>query len=232
MGSAIKVTAGTTRTQAGAVPITESTTHVIGSTAPAAGSNLGDGLVLPQLGGGHVECRVSNTTANPVQVYGNASDTLNGIAASQGVMVPPGSVAHFNSEMAGEWIAQCVSQQNATYGANAATAGTTLHVSDVAGGGSTVDLALTGTLAAAANAQLPTVAALVAAMPVPAIGNSYILRVTNRSGGAFSWTVTTNTGWTLTGTMSIAQNTWREFVVTLTSLTTATLQSVATGTYS
>jgi hypothetical protein len=32
--------------------------------------------------------------------------------------------------------------------------------------------------------------------------------------------------------MTIAQNTWREFVVTLVSLTTATLQSVAVGTYS
>jgi hypothetical protein len=44
--------------------------------------------------------------------------------------------------------------------------------------------------------------------------------------------VTTNTGWTLSGTMTIAANTWREFVVTLNTLTTATLQSVATGTYS
>jgi hypothetical protein len=45
-------------------------------------------------------------------------------------------------------------------------------------------------------------------------------------------TVTTNTGWTLTGTMTIATNTFRDFVVNLTSLSAATLTSVGTGTYS
>ena len=64
----------------------------------------------------------------------------------------------------------------------------------------------------------------------PKIGSTYRLRVINRSSGNFAWTMTTNTGWTLTGTMTIAQNTWRDFVVTLTSLTAATLQAVGVGT--
>lgn len=118
------------------------------------------------------------------------------------------------------------------FNTNAATAGTTLLAADVTGGTVNVDLALTGTLGAGANAQMPTVAAIVAALPNPVVGLSYRLRIINESSANFAWTVTTNTGWTLTGTMSIAQNTWREFVVTLTSLTAATLQNVAVGTFS
>jgi len=93
-------------------------------------------------------------------------------------------------------------------------------------------LNMTGTLAGAANAQLPLVSALVAVLHSPSVGSSYILRIINSSAGAFAWTVTTNTGWTLNGTMTINQNTWREFLVTLTSTSAATLQSIGTGTYS
>lgn len=97
-------------------------------------------------------------------------------------------------------------------------------------------LALTGTLAAGANIQLPTVATAAAAVPGgETVGGSIILRIINRSSANFAWTVTTNTGWTLTGTMTIAQNTWRDFIATVTGVTngaasTATLQAVGTGT--
>ncbi|KVT62181.1 hypothetical protein WK54_07680 [Burkholderia ubonensis] len=64
------------------------------------------------------------------------------------------------------------------------------------------------------------------------VGLTWQLRVINSSGGAFAWTVTTNTGWTLGGSMGVNQNTFRDFVVTITSATTATIQSVGTGTQS
>ncbi len=117
------------------------------------------------------------------------------------------------------------------------TVGFTLSAAQVTGGTANVTLILSGTLGAGANAQLPTVAALIAATPGFIAGYSYNLRIVNTSSGAYAWTVTTNSGsgtWTLTGTMSIAQNTFRDFVVTVTSLTTpaATITSVATGTYS
>lgn len=90
-----------------------------------------------------------------------------------------------------------------------------------------VVLDLTGTLAGAANIQLPTVASLLSAFG--GVAFSYILRVVNHSGGDFAWTVTTNTGWTLNGTMSIAQNTSRDFMVTVLANGTATLQQIGTG---
>lgn len=121
------------------------------------------------------------------------------------------------------------------YQTNAATSGTTLTAANIAGANTASDplvvyLNMTGTLAGAANAQLPTVAAMVAVFPTPVIGQTYILRVLNTSSGNFAWTVTTNTGWTLNGpSYAIAQNTWCEFLITLTSLTAATMQTIGRG---
>jgi hypothetical protein len=117
---------------------------------------------------------------------------------------------------------------------NSATASTTLTAANISGGSGEVYLNMTGALGGAANATLPTVAALLSLFPNPTVGASYTLRIINSSSGAFAWTVVTNTGWTLSGTMTIAQNTWREFVVNITNVATpaATLTAVGTGTQS
>jgi len=91
---------------------------------------------------------------------------------------------------------------------------------------------MTAVLAGAGTLNLPTVANLLAALTTMQVGETFILRIINSSSGAFAWTVTTATGWTLAGTMTIAQNTWREFLVTRTGTATATLQSLGTGTFS
>lgn len=100
------------------------------------------------------------------------------------------------------------------------------------GGAPDVTILLTATLAGAGAVTLPTVATLAAAIPNVTAATSYNLRIINASSGNFAWTVTTNTGWTLTGTMTIAQDTYRDFVVDFTSATAATLFSAGTGTYS
>jgi hypothetical protein len=76
------------------------------------------------------------------------------------------------------------------------------------------------------NLQMPTAANLVAAIPNAQVGFAYLLKIRNSSGSANTATITTNTGITLAGTMTIAQNVTRDFVVTLTSLTAVTVQSV------
>jgi len=97
-------------------------------------------------------------------------------------------------------------------------------------------LNLSGTLGAGAALTLPTVANLIATLtPQQAVvGSSVVLRIINSSGGAFAWTVTTNTGWTLTGTsQAIAQSTWQDYIITLTNVgasPTATMQAVGKGT--
>jgi hypothetical protein len=231
------ITAGTTRTQAGATQITADITTVNTSTAATAGTNFGDGVALPQIGSGTDRVLLINNTANPIQVYSynvssGTADTINGVAGATGVAMPPNSSATFIEASPGAWQCLLDSPQQAAFNTNTATSGATLTAANVTGGEASVDLALTGTLGGAANAQLPTVANLLQSMYGPAVGSTYRLRIINESSGAFAWTVTTNTGWTLTGTMSVAQNTWREFIVTITGLTTATLQNVAAGTFS
>jgi hypothetical protein len=120
-----------------------------------------------------------------------------------------------------------ITDTSASYSASASAVSFTATPAQISGGSAIAVLDLTGAPAAAENLTLPTVAALVAALPGAAIGDSWILRVKN-TGDTSAWTVLTNTGWTLNGIVAVAQG-FRDFVVTLTSLTTATLQNVGSG---
>lgn len=77
---------------------------------------------------------------------------------------------------------------------------------------------------------LPLATAIDTALPSMAIGQSYTLRIINTNSGTA--TVVTNTGWTTSGTLTIATNAWREFVVTRTGTATYTITQVGTGTTS
>jgi hypothetical protein len=90
---------------------------------------------------------------------------------------------------------------------------------------------MTGT---AGTVTVPTAALFIAALPSTAqvVGASGVLRIIATTG---TWTVTTATGWTLTGTMTIAISTWRDFVWTVTGVgasAAVTLQAIGTGTQS
>jgi hypothetical protein len=116
------------------------------------------------------------------------------------------------------------------YSTDSSTAGFTVAAAKITAPNLAV-LDLTGALAAGDNVQLDTVAHVIAGFSQPYNGQTYLLRIINNSSGAFAWTVTTNTGWTLVGTMTIGQNTYRDFLVTLTDVVahTATLQNVGSG---
>ena len=196
----------------------------------------GTGVNLPASSPGLSIC-VQNNGANPLMVYPvqGGSETINGIAAATGISLHPGTVGVFNCTAAGAWTVEPASPVQAILNVvTSVDANISLTAAQITGAVSAVDTQVSGGVAftAGRNLTLPTVAQLTAALHAPTIGTSFRLRITNAQGGAFAGTVTTNTGWTLTGTLTIAQNTWREFVVTLTSLTTATAKSVATGTYS
>lgn len=111
------------------------------------------------------------------------------------------------------------------YNTNTATADATATAAQVAGAQNVV-LNMTGALGAGKALTLPTAAEIVAAIPNAFVGMTYRLRVINTSSGNYAWTVTTATGLTLTGTMTVAQNTARDFLVTLTSLTAIAIQSL------
>jgi len=94
-------------------------------------------------------------------------------------------------------------------------------------------LDLTGTAGAGVALTLPTVAVLLATLtPQQAVvGSSVSLRVLNKTSQTV--TMTTATGWTISGTATIATAVWRDFTVTITAVgasPTATLQNVGSGT--
>ena len=101
-------------------------------------------------------------------------------------------------------------------------------------GANHVSLALTGTLAAGQALTLPTAASIIAAVPNAYVGQTYTLRIINQSSANFAWTVTANTGSTLAGggVATVAQNTWRDYLVTLTGPSTVTFTNLGTGTFS
>ena len=122
------------------------------------------------------------------------------------------------------------------YRAMTDTSAATLTWQQLLAGRKIVTVNMTGTLGAGAALTLDTVAIVVAAMQqiygsgVNVAGMSWMLRIINSSSANFAWTLTTATGWgTLGGTQSVAQNTTRLFVVTITTTTSGTIQSVGIG---
>ena len=103
-----------------------------------------------------------------------------------------------------------------------------------------VTLNMTTNLGGAGTINLPSAAQISAIIPTVATQSngtggtetSYFLRIINSSAGNFAWTVAGGGSWTLNGTMSINQNTYRDFQITLNSSTTATIQTIGTGTWS
>ncbi|SRR6266516_1604474 len=92
-----------------------------------------------------------------------------------------------------------------------------------------VTLDLAGTLGAGANITTPSAIDLLAAVPNGFVGQSYRLRIRNTSSANFAWTLVGGTGVTITGTATIAQNKYRDFVVTFTGPTTVTIQNIGGG---
>jgi hypothetical protein len=139
------ITAGTTRTQAGATLITADITTVNTSTAPTAGTILGDGVALPQVGSGTDRVFLINNTANPIQVYAfkpasGTADTINGVAGATGIIQAPNSACVYTEAAPGAW--SCVGTgEGSSGGFPTVTAVNALTA--LAGGGQTGATALT-----------------------------------------------------------------------------------------
>lgn len=96
-------------------------------------------------------------------------------------------------------------------------------------------LFLTGAQSGGVNYNLPTVAAIFASLvgygPIDIIGASWKIRIINNA-TTQTITVAATAGWTLgSGTNSMANNSYRDFVVNITSQTTATMTEIGSGTY-
>lgn len=91
---------------------------------------------------------------------------------------------------------------------------------------------LTSTNATPGSQAMRTVAQVLADTPALQVGMSYMLRITNTGAGTLTLATDASTQFTMTGTMTVPQNTFRDFVVTINTATTGTVQAVAVGTFS
>ena len=97
---------------------------------------------------------------------------------------------------------------------DATAAAVTYSVTQVLGG-----LILRDPAGAARADLLPTAAALLDAIPDAEVGTSFEFTIRNTADAAETITVTTNTGLTLSGTMTIAQNNSKRFLARFTNVT-------------
>lgn len=104
----------------------------------------------------------------------------------------------------------------------------TLTATQLASAPNTIVL-LSTVLAGPGTLNVDTSAALVAALGGVA-GRVARLRIINASSGAFTWTLTGNGTVTIVGTATIAQNTWRDFLIQAIS-GTSYIWNVGAGTY-
>lgn len=193
----------------------------------------GAGVTLsPENGTGIVEVGLTDGQYNPADVAitgGTIDGTPIGDTTPAAVHAAALSATGLTT-LAG--VGSSVPQQ--AYNTNTNASGTvTLTGAQCTGGSEEVWVNCTGTQSGAFAIDLPVVSgasSLVAAMQAaglnPVAGGTFILNIMNTCGASEVGTITTATGWTLTGTMTVAQNTYRKLLVTMTSLTAFAAQSL------
>lgn len=91
---------------------------------------------------------------------------------------------------------------------------------------------LTSTNAVPGSQAMRTVAQVLTDTPGLSVGHAYMLRITNTGAGTLTLATDGSTQFTMTGTMTVPQNTFRDFCVTINTAITGTVQAVAVGTFS
>jgi hypothetical protein len=239
--SSVTATVGTTLTAAqilGGIIQRSGPTAAFTDTTDIA-ANLDAALMSAAVVGTTFELDILNTTAFPMTLSGGTGVTITGnniIGANSTavyiVAVVTAPQASSNTPGTYSLTYLFASSQDA-FGTNSLVAtannGTTqtLTAAMITGGTLTYHTSTGGTTP---SLTLPLGTAMDTALAGIPVGQSYTLRVINSNSGTA--TIVTNTGWTLTGTLTLATNTWREFVVTRTGVGTYTGVSVGTGTNS
>lgn len=182
------------------------------------------------------EVTIDNTTAYAEILAAGASVTLSGIG-----VVPPNGWARALVTYTGTGtvsmyvfaVGQSVPAPQFGFTSISTAGAISLTAAEIAGGTVESVMVFTGTNAANVAYTLPTVAATVAAMRAagmnPTIGMSWKFTLINENQDNETLTFTADAGptWTLSGTaQTVAQGTQRSWIMTLTSLTAGTCQSL------
>lgn len=214
------ITAFATGGQASATALTANINRI--TTCATAG----DSVKLPTAAPG-LSVVVINDGAAACDIFPVTGDQIDTLAANTAIRVAAGSRAVFYCTVALIWVSMPTPLPYAKYTLNATAGATTAAAGDLTGA-AVVSAAYSGVSGAALTTRTAT--QMFADTPNARVGDRYLLILTNTSAG--TTTLTAGTGVTLTGTMTLATNTVRQFIVTFTSATAITIQSIAVGTIS
>jgi len=183
----------------------------------------GDSVKLPTAVPGN-SVTVNNLAALYADVFPISGDLIDDGAANAAIPLAGGQSITFTCTVALKWKSSPQEKLGVKYTTGTTT--TTFAAGQLTGGAYVVYNNTQGTPGSIA---VRTAALMIADDPFFRIGGAYRLRIINNQGTG-TLTVTTATGVTLTGTMTIAVNTFRDFAVTYASATTMVVQSMGIGT--
>jgi len=168
----------------------------------------------------------------------NITGAFKSLSTSDGLTVGVNASVGGNLSVSGTLTVGGVAQAGPAHAYNAITTAVgsnniNLTGANITGGWLLVAADVQTVISAGCTLTLPSVAATVTAMEAagftPIAGMTYELDVYNDQSGSYNFTLTADTGatWTLAGTaQTIAKGTMRRYLVTLTSLTAGTMQSL------
>lgn len=203
---------------------TSATALVPGVNRITTAASAGDSVKLPAAKAG-LEVFVANNGASAIDVFPATGEQLNALGANTAYRLGVNTTVWFTCVVDGTWSFQ-VPQPAAKYTLNATVGATTAAAGDLTG----ANYVQAGYSAVGAAALTTRTATQMIADGALQVGDSYVLEITNTSGG--TTTLTAGTGVTLTGTMTIATNATRRFNVRVTSTSAITIQSTGVGTIS
>jgi hypothetical protein len=190
-------------------------------------ATIGDSVKLPTSAVGMVIAVSNAAAANAMDIFPASGDIIDALAANTAVRVNAGTTLTFWCSVAGTWHSSARVLPPSKYTKNTTAGVTTAAVGDLTGA---AFVCAEYSAVGAANLTTRTATQMFNDMGNVQAGDSYMLQITNTSGG--TTTLVAGTGVTLTGTMTMATNTTRMFNVKFTSATALVIQSVGVGTIS
>lgn len=214
------ITAFATGGQASATALTTTLNRI--TTCATAG----DSVKLPAAAAGRT-VRVINSGAAYANVFPVSGEVIDTLTANLAVSVPVGQEITFSCEVAGTWISSGLVYMPAKFTTGTTT--TTFAAGQLTGA---ARVNYTNTQGTPGSIAFRTAAQMFADDPYARVGSTYSLVITNGQGTGTLTVTGGASGITLTGTATIAINTWREYLVTYTSQSALVIQNIATGTFS
>lgn len=216
---------------------TAGSTQATGTALTTMVANLatvtaGQGANLQASAAGLFELVVNTGTAASIlyAAQGNTVDTINTIAGSIGISEPAGALVIAVASAAGKINAYGINPKKVANVANTASAAATLAASSLTQADVLNVVNMTGSIGSGQALTLPTVANYLAALPFANLNAGTVLRIIDSGAGAGAWTVTANGSFTVAGTATVAQTTWRDFNIVVVNGTSVVATDIGGGT--